>query len=128
MSTPFALTRGQSQQRIQVSDAADGSFVFELGHASGGDARLQILDYQEVAQDFVRPAQAAFIAPVVQITPNDFTGMWELTARLNAAVVYRRALRVDVPPMTLHDIMIPLAAAPAAPAVNTLVFRLELVG
>lgn len=126
MSSPFALTRGIDQQRVAVPDAPDGLFVFELGHANRGDARLGITDYHEITQEFTRAPQSAFLEPVVQISPNDFTGAWDFSVRLNSVVVYERSLRPDVPPLTLTDIKIPLATA--TPGLNTLTFRLELVG
>jgi len=130
MSSPFALNRGITQQRIASASAPDGSYLFELGDSSNGDARLAAGDYHEVDQDIVIPPEIYLIRPTVKLRLRDDLPAgrsWLLRAFLNGTEVYARTFTIKPPTSrTLTDIAIPLNDANGAPSTDNIAFRLEL--
>jgi hypothetical protein len=129
-TSPFAQNRGFSQQRVASATAADGSYVFELGDAGFGDARIGVGDYHQVSQTVEIPAQIFLFRPVVKVVLREELPagrQWQLKAFLNGVEVYSRVFTYE-PPFTLNlvDIAIPLNEANFSPATDIIAFRLEL--
>ena len=126
----FRREFGVHQGRIAKPDAAEGSFVYELGHALLRDAVVLDGDSHTVGQDFVVSPGSTFIrasvvirAPVVPVSGN-----WVVHALINQVIVVSRRLRASKRPVVLSDWAISLADADPAPTLNTLGFMLEYNG
>lgn len=126
----FTKDLGIHQGRIALSDAPDGSFVYELGHALLRDSSARVGDYHEVKQIFVMTDASKFIkASVVVKTPPILPvgDAWLVSAWLNNVQMVDRRLRISKRVLILEDWRVSLAAASPSPSVNVLAFRLELV-
>lgn len=129
MLNVFNREFGTLQGRIPKADAPDGSFVYEIGHASMRDALVNPGDYHEVTQTFLKSSGSLFILAtiVIRVPPVlPIASTWTLSAALNSVVLISRRLRLSKRAITLDDWKISLADANAAPTTNTLKFRLEL--
>jgi hypothetical protein len=129
MAGAFSIDLGTSQGRITSSYAAEGSYVYELGHANKIAERVNLGDYHEIKQDIVFDTQAAFLRVQVRISPPAtlLSGYhWKLTAYLNGVARSVRTISGGERTLTLTDLAIPLALANAAPTSNEIKFRLEL--
>lgn len=129
MAGAFSLDLGASQGRIQSTHAADGSYVYELGHASRIATRLNTGDYHEIKQDIVIDPEAKFIRAQIYIYPPTTSDSysWKLTARLNGVVRASRVIINNGLAKTITDFTIPLALANTPPTTNEIAFRLELL-
>lgn len=127
----FSYDLGTYQGRMPVSDAPDGAYVYELGHAKLMDASVKVGDFHEVSQQLQLSGDARYIqASIVITTPLALPAAglaWEVSAWLNDVKMVSRQLRRSRRRIQLDDWRISLAGANAPPALNTLKFRLELV-
>lgn len=129
MAGAFSLDLGISQGRITSSYAADGSYVYELGHAELAVGWLTVGDYHEIKQDIVADGESAFIRASIRIvSPPDLTGYrWRISGRLNTVTRFSRVIPASSRIITLSDIAIPLALGNTPPTSNEIAFRLELI-
>lgn len=118
------------QGRIQKAGAPEGKFVYELGHALLRDCIVNIGDYHEVSQEFMKHIDSKFIKPNVTIvTPPvlPIGTLWMVSAKLNGDLMTSRVLRPSKRTIVLEDWRISLANALPPPGKNTITFRLELI-
>jgi hypothetical protein len=126
----FTKDFGVHQGRIAASAAPDGAFVYELGHALMQNVNVRAGDFHEVSQMLTVTAQAKSIrASVIVHTPAvlPLGAAWEVSAWLNGTKLVSRRLRPSKRVIELTDWRLSLLGANAAPAMNTVAFRLELV-
>ena len=126
MATPFEVHLGAAQGRIKTANAADGSYAFELGHATHLDVYLEPGDRHDVSQTFNIDAEAMFIRARVRLAAPPVLPVghtWIFEAMLNGSVHYGRNLTPSNRIVTLHDIAIRLLGAPTS---STVTFRLRL--
>lgn len=122
----FTRSLGVTEGRIRVGDG----YVYELGSASLGDGIVRPGDLHQIEQTFLKQAGSRFIrAQIIVTTPAILpTGsFWEVSAWLNGVRMITRPLRPSKRKILLEDWAVSLSAALAAPATNTIAFRLELV-
>ena len=127
----FQIDRGIHQARISKTNAPEGAFVYELGHALMHERDVVIGDSHQITSTFVREAQSLYVrASVVVVAPPQMPllAAWEVSAWLNDTKLISRLVRVNKRPLKLEDWRISLANSNPPPATNTLAFRLELVG
>jgi hypothetical protein len=122
----FTRSLGVTQGRIK----SGGGYVYELGHAALEDGIVNVGDLHQIEQVFVKQPESTFIrAQIVVTTPAILPAgnFWEVSAWLNGTRQLTRRLKPSKRKILLEDWAVSLRAANAAPATNTLAFRLELV-
>lgn len=130
MAGVFSLDLGMAQGRIASTNAGNGSYVYELGHANGIAEHVNVGDYHEIKQDMVLDPEAKFIRLQIRIVPpTSFTSGygWKLIGKLNGVTRATRVISSSDPiTRTLIDFAIPLALANTPPTTNEIAFRLEV--
>jgi len=130
MATPFAQYRGSGQQRTAGSLSQDsGAFVYELGSAFFGDARLAVGDLHRVEQAFTKSAESYFVRCRVRVrTPNDWIGSerYTLTVRLDGVARYTRSIVLSDLNVDCFTIAVPMVSA--APGIHIIGVQLERTG
>ena len=129
MAGAFSLDLGISQGRIASSYAADGSYVYELGHANLDIGWCVAGDYHEIKQDVVVDGEAKFVRARIRIaSPPDLTSyQWRVSGKLNGVARFSRVIPASSRIIELSDIAIPLALGNTPPTTNEIAFRLELI-
>lgn len=125
----FDKDLGVHQGRIAAAGAVAGGFVYELGHALLADVNVAPGDSHEVSQTFVHAAGMRVLSAHVRIvTPQELPvgHAWVFSVWLNNRRMFSRALFAAKRVLVLDDMRVSLANVFDAPAMNTIVFRLEL--
>ena len=129
-ASPFQVDRGDAQARV-ASTALAGSYAFQLGHTSQITEYFEVGNYIELSQAmaFDFDYQKLVRIAVTLVSPSTATTgvRWRFTATLGAVTFYTRYIPADGRTLTLEDIALSLAAAPAPPTTVTVLFRLQLV-
>ena len=127
----FTQDLGLHQGRIPAPPGEQG-YVYELGHSLLARAELAIGDRHQVSQQFViAPGMRVLRARVRLRVPAELPQaptVWAVSVSLNGERMVSRELRPAKRPLVLEDLVINLTGANAAPAPNTIAFRLELTG
>ena len=115
----FQIDRGIHQARISKTNAPEGAFVYELGHALMHERDVVIGDSHQITSTFVREAQSLYVrASVVVVAPPQMPllAAWEVSAWLNDTKLISRLVRVNKRPLKLEDWRISLANSNPPPA------------
>lgn len=126
----FTRDLGRYQGRVPSSDAIEGSYVYEFGHAKFQKAAVVRGDYHQIRQMFTVRSGAKYVRPTIILrTPHaaPAAGVWEISCWLNGIKMVARRLRQMRRKLIIDDWRISLAAASPAPGTNELIFRLALI-
>ena len=127
---PFDHDIGIHQGRIPASDAPDGAYVYELGHALMAEANCAIGDNHVVGQVLTLSPQTHFLRASIRLRVPDglpVGAAWQFTADLNGVVFYTRRIHAAELELELDDLRVSTAGANFTPLGDTLAFKLELV-
>lgn len=128
--SPFQVDRGDAQGRVAAT-AINGAYAFQLGHTSLITEYMEIGNYIELTQSapFAFGYQKLVRLSARLVSPSVATAgvRWRFTAALGAVTFYTRYIPADGREVTITDIALSLAAAPAPPTTVAVAFRLQLV-
>lgn len=126
---PFNRDLGIHQGRIASPAAAEGRYVYELGHALSFDANIAVGDFHEVRATITLDAQTKVLRPKIRlVTPSRLPAgaAWEVSCWLNGTKLVSRRLRASKRTLVLDDIRMSMFGASRSPT-DVIAFRLELV-
>lgn len=128
MATPFDMGLGETQGRIEASDAPEGDYVFELGHAFGRtQAYIDVGDYSEISQDVTHDGTELMIRSTVKVIEPSVVSTeiaWDFIGKVDGSEFIRRRLEFLGRSLTLSDIALSIYGKSSP---TTITFRLEAV-